>query len=472
MKKTQQKNAPKETTPVAPSIDDFFTQFLDKRQKNYTKKLDKINELGKKKLDELTPEQQDLVQNKHLTLERIKYFDDIKELYSQAHSKKEQPVDQASPQDNLESLIGHALNLYFTGNVLQHLTNTSQKAIESTLSHQHQTKVGDIYGKVFHLSHTHESLESAKNHLADALNELEFINALNNTVTSKILEKHQHAKIHEVLEQVPEVKEVQPILVETHLVKVTPKGFMCRSDDEEEDEVAPKPKHHQKQKAPQQHHNEHKVHHQHHNEHKNEIKIVALPEDKDDGNEDWIRVGDGNRGVRRGGRGQRGGRGGYRHHEGDNQNEEGVQKRHYRNQNGEHIHHEGNDQKEGEQQGPHDNQHRRGRGGYRGRPRNEEHRDGERGDNEAHTGEGQQRAPQEQFARTHKYNNNEPREGEERGQRRGGRGYRGGRPQGEGNTQANGEGYKPRGENRGRGEGNRGRNQPRNQDSAPQGANQ
>jgi hypothetical protein len=80
MKKTQQKNAHKETTPVAPSIDDFFTQFLDKRQKNYTKKLDKINELGKKKLGELTPEQQELVQNKHLTLERIKYFDDIKEL--------------------------------------------------------------------------------------------------------------------------------------------------------------------------------------------------------------------------------------------------------------------------------------------------------------------------------------------------------------------------------------------------------
>lgn len=89
MSKQQQSKKPTSTKQVTEEpkvkstfiVEDFFTQFLDKRQKNFVKKLDRIEELRKKPENELTTEQKELIANAHLTQERVKYFDDIKELY-------------------------------------------------------------------------------------------------------------------------------------------------------------------------------------------------------------------------------------------------------------------------------------------------------------------------------------------------------------------------------------------------------
>ena len=460
MKKNQQKQAQKESTPALPAIDDFFTKLLDKRQKHYVEKLAKIADLEKKKITELTPEQQDLVHNKHLTHERIKYFDDIKDLYYQAHTKKEVPTQVATTSgSNTGVVAANVLNLYFTGNVLQHLTNTSQKAVEATLSQAQQSQVSQVWGKVFNHAHTHETLEESKTTLTNALNDNELVSALQNTVNSRILEKHQHA--HPEKHQTNVQTEIHLVKghthsaynhTQTHVHAPAPvqapaqKGLF--HDSEEEDEHDDHPTHKHKNS-----HHVHKETEQTQTEAQSEFKIIALPEDNNEGNENWIKVGNGER-QHRGRGGPRGGRGrGPRREEGDEHRGDGEHKRHFRHKKegeGEAVEGEKAEEQEGENRGE-----RRGRGfrGPRsGRPQNRE--EGEKTEGvEAKDGE----RPHRGRGRGRGYRGN----GEGRGEPRGD-------PRGEQRGEHRGE-Y--RGERRPRGEGYRGKN-PRTQEQAPQGENQ
>jgi hypothetical protein len=427
----------KETTPALPAIDDFFTKLLDKRQKHYVEKLAKISELEKKKLDELTPEQQDLVQNKHLTHERIKYFDDIKDLYSQAHAKKENPTQATTTSGvNAGIVSANVLNLFFTGSVLQHLTNTSQKAVESTLSQSQQTQVSQVWGKVFNHAHTHETLEEAKVVLTNTLNDNDLVIALQNTVSSRILEKHQHNNQEKTQTNVQnEIHLVKGHANTTHTHTHAPvqppaqKGLFHDSEEEEEHDDHHNHKHKNSHHVP-------KETHQIQTQNKSEFKIIALPEDNNEGDENWIKVNNNDRAHR--GRGHRGGnRRLPRQHEGEDNRVEGEHKRHYRTKNEGET--ENCDGEKAENQEVENRGERRGRGFRgrgRGRPLNREE------------GEKQEGA--------------EGQEGERGFRGRGRRDYRGrGEERGEGRAEG-------RGERRPRGEGYRGRN-PRTQEQAPRG---
>lgn len=460
MKTAQKKQAPKETAPSTPAINDFFTQFLEKRQKHFVKKLEKISELEKKKPNELTPEQNELVQNRHLTLDKIKYFDDIKDLYTQANSKKEVPVAKAPEPDNSKgssNTASHMLNLFFTGHVLQHLTNTSQQAIESSLSKDQQIVVSALHAKVFSHSHTHSSLEEAKAQLGEALNDASLMTALNITVSSRILEKHDHHEAPVCQQQPPKVQ---------MCVKPPPQApvqslFHHSSEDEEEE---PQPAPVQKNVKPQK---------PAFNPSNNEqgIKISALPEDNNEGEDRWLTAGNsGHRGRGGRGRGQRG-----RRNRGEDQNEDERPRHHRRREDNEADNadneKEGQEQKEGDQEIERRDHrgfrgHRRG-GRGRGRNPNQEQGRAEEG------AEKNQEAPVTESFVKHKYWNNrgegqeDQREGQERGGRgRGGRGYR---PRGEGNYNCGVDRVQGRGENRGQGNDNR---RYRNNNQAPQESNQ
>lgn len=230
--KTQAQEAKKEKTTIV--VDDFFTQFLDKRQKNFNKKLEKIEELKKKNPAELTTEQKDMVTNVHLTLEKIKYFDDIKELYSQAFLKKEQN------EKALDNQISDLLDLFFTGCIMQHLPSSSLESIEKTLPKEHQKKVGELHHHAFKPSHTHDSLKEAKNVVKSALDDLTFVESLRNTVNSQILSNHN--LINNVVEVVEIAQVEAPVQCEVHLVKkekksVQPKKQAIFVDDDEDEEI-------------------------------------------------------------------------------------------------------------------------------------------------------------------------------------------------------------------------------------------
>lgn len=76
--------APKKEEPTA--FEDFFTQFIDKRKKYWINKLDEIAKL--EGAADLKPDQIEKVKNKDQTLEKLRYFDDIKKMYFEAAAKK------------------------------------------------------------------------------------------------------------------------------------------------------------------------------------------------------------------------------------------------------------------------------------------------------------------------------------------------------------------------------------------------
>ena len=461
---------PKKSTPeqptTKPAIDDFFTQFLEKRQKNFVKKLAKISELEKKNPAELTPEQQDLVQNKHLTHERIKYFDDIKELYSAAYQKKDSPVATPDPvaQKTAFNPTGHVLNLYFTGHVLQHLPDSSRKAIEVSLSHDHQAKVAETYNRVFTPAHTHDTLDEAKAVLEQALLDAELLNALEQTVGSRALEKHP-AQVHvQLVKSQPhehhqaqhhghghaEHKKAEHGHGHGHgheaHVKAEPKKALFHESSEDEPEEAK-----QQPRKPQ---SQNKGGQKEAQQAESEWRPTSLPEDDDKGDEQWIKVG----GPSQRGRGFRG-----RRHHPDNRDfqGEGEPRRHHRRRD-----QDGNPQDTGNANNEVDNAdnektdpaeegkdapRRRGygnRGSNRGGPRHDyqEKREEEGGEEKSFRYPDRQQAPQENFVKS---NNNR---GGDQGTRGGDQGNRGGDQGNRGGDQ----GFRaPRGERRP--EGGRGR---------------
>lgn len=184
MSKQQQSKKPTSTKQVTEEpkvkstfiVEDFFTQFLDKRQKNFVKKLDRIEELRKKPENELTTEQKELIANAHLTQERVKYFDDIKELYFQAYQKKEQQLNE------LPCKASDLMDLFFAGNMMKHLPSSTLEVFEHALPKEHQRKIEHVHINVFKQSHTHNTLKEAKKLVSSALEDIQLLENLRKTV--------------------------------------------------------------------------------------------------------------------------------------------------------------------------------------------------------------------------------------------------------------------------------------------------
>merc|ERR1711976_252649 len=90
-----------------PEVEDFFTVFLAKKNRNLKKKLDKIAELEVrvKNKEELKREQLDMIQRKSETQDQIDENDKIKACYLEAYSKKDEnepakPEQEVQPEVN------------------------------------------------------------------------------------------------------------------------------------------------------------------------------------------------------------------------------------------------------------------------------------------------------------------------------------------------------------------------------------
>ena len=87
------KNDKKQAVPEI-QLDDFFTKFLYKKKRNLAKKMTKIEELEKKKGEELTTEQKETLGSKKETIEKIAYFDVIFDMYKEAYLQKDDKDDE------------------------------------------------------------------------------------------------------------------------------------------------------------------------------------------------------------------------------------------------------------------------------------------------------------------------------------------------------------------------------------------
>ena len=125
--KPKESKEPKEPTFAA--FEDFFTKFLEKRKGYFVTKLDQIEKLEKLDQSKLQPDQVQKINNKTDTLDKIKYFDDIKSLYFESSAKKKE-TSVAEPQEHKsshsrDSTIADIVNLLSIGQAIHNFENNS-----------------------------------------------------------------------------------------------------------------------------------------------------------------------------------------------------------------------------------------------------------------------------------------------------------------------------------------------------------
>lgn len=219
MQKTKKQTKPQKPVETYPAVDDFFTQFLDKKKRNYTKKLDKIETLQKKKIEELTPEQKDLVNNRQKVVDKAEYYEDIKKLYFKANSKRD---GAKTCKDDMSNCIHSTVSLYYLGNCAKESGETAMRVL-GNYGVDFQEKIHRYHNRVFNADcHNTEELKKAE----EGLNEY-----LKDSETAKIA--------GDILKdgKLCQTQEVQPPVHKESISK--PQLFAMSSEDEEEEETQP-----------------------------------------------------------------------------------------------------------------------------------------------------------------------------------------------------------------------------------------
>lgn len=132
-------------TPL-PNIEDFFTQFLQKKKKPLYTKIDEIAELEARDRESLKPDQKEKINKKGEILEKIKSFDDIRLLYLEAHAKKGAVAsEQNSKSDEVrDAVVTKVVNLFGVGHALQHFDKNAQ-LLGQTFSSDQMVAIQEAY---------------------------------------------------------------------------------------------------------------------------------------------------------------------------------------------------------------------------------------------------------------------------------------------------------------------------------------
>lgn len=227
-KKNQPKNEQKPKEQTFPTFEDHFTQFLEKRKKYFTQKLEEIEKLEKSDQSTLKPDQKQKINNKPETLEKIKYFDDIKQLYFEASSKKGITAPQSAQKspDVRDSLICDFVSLFSVGQAIHNFEKNSQ-GFEHHFNSEQMTTVQDVYNSLTKqpiIQHLESTKEKLKNYCEN--------DQLRQSVKS-FLDSHKNNE-----EKKPQIEEAKP----KEQPVQTKQPLFVDSDDEHEEEEKPKEK--------------------------------------------------------------------------------------------------------------------------------------------------------------------------------------------------------------------------------------
>jgi len=198
MSKNQSKR--QEPTPAKEEnavFDDFFTQFIEKRKKYFVQKLEEIAQLEKS--SELKPDQREKVNNKPHTLEKVKYFDDIKALYFEAAAKKGKTTLSSNTivAETNENSVSEIVDVLAVGQLL-----SSSKKVGSSLNSETTHIINEVYGII-----TGENLAklnaTAKSKLAELLHDKKTVESLSQFLKNELpketpkMNEHKKTLFHE-----------------------------------------------------------------------------------------------------------------------------------------------------------------------------------------------------------------------------------------------------------------------------------
>ena len=163
----KQEQKPKES--VFPTFEDFFTKFLEKRKGYFVTKLEQIEKLEKLDQSKLQPEQVQKINNKADTLEKMKYFDDIKSLYFESAAKRTENAvaepAEAKPSLSREGTIADIVNLLSVGQAIHNFEHNST-SFEHFFDSEQMITVQEAFSSVSSLK-TPADIENSKAMLAN-----------------------------------------------------------------------------------------------------------------------------------------------------------------------------------------------------------------------------------------------------------------------------------------------------------------
>ena len=330
-KKIKQAQKAPSQTPIETDFEDFFTQYLEKKKRNYYKKLDKVALLMQKDANTLTIEQKSMIENQQKMNDEINYYEEIKQHYFKALKKKDpeilkkkeetKPESPAQPGGDLTEFAQKTLALYYSNQTnLEGLDEDAQKSL------------GTYRDEVFAAqSYDEQNRQKTETSLLNFLKDVTVSNKLMEYANSnQMVTKPEETEeaVEEKVEETPEkpieqepVEEAKPVEdqpekenkeapqeLEPEPLQTTKKKsinkptlFVMSSDEEdneEEDEDAVR-KESITSNAKQIEKPEEQAKEPENKEEEAQMKIKPLPEDSDEEFGDFTRTGSNNRGKRR-----------------------------------------------------------------------------------------------------------------------------------------------------------------------------
>ena len=161
-KKSQPKPAKKQSPRTYQPHEDFFTKFIDKRQKHLIQKLEEISVLEKTSESILKPDQKEKINSKNTTLERVKYFEGIKELYFEAYAKKSvsNADNKSTSTSEIDEVISSIADFLKVGQAIKNFEENS-KYFEHAFNSDQMVSILDVHNSITK-QESIESLEESK----------------------------------------------------------------------------------------------------------------------------------------------------------------------------------------------------------------------------------------------------------------------------------------------------------------------
>jgi hypothetical protein len=330
--KTKQTTKNPVDQPIESDFEDFFTQYLQKKKRNYVKKLAKVDVLQQKDFESLTTEQKDMVTNKHKLQDEIDYYDTIQQHYFKALMKKnpevlEKKVESTEEKsknecNSYEDCCQKTLGLYYLGNFVKNSGEAAMQVFaKRDVGIDFQTNLHRLHSQTFRMDSLRaEDMQKAQNGLLEYLKDEELCKGVVDIVKDGFVNKQ---------ESVEEKGEQEEDLVNQRASKKEsigrPQLFVMTSEEEDNTKEEPVKVEKKKQNVEVQEIKEEKeepvvvkAKNDNQTQQKEKIvvpKIVPLPEDSDDEFTAFNKPSNNKRGRNNRGRGR--GRGNYQRKEGD-----------------------------------------------------------------------------------------------------------------------------------------------------------
>lgn len=229
MDKNQTPQQQPATTQEQPSFEDFFTIYIDKKKRNFTKKLNKVSLLQEKDFNSLTKEQQAMITNRQKLVDEVNYYESIKDHYKKAISKKKPELlkKQVEPKPEKKDGCDYAdccnktVGLFYLGNFVRNSGEAAMRIFaKEDMGIEFQERLLSYHKQVFQAeSYRFDDLTKAEGSLLNYLKDGSVVDGVKGILERKLMEEKEEENQPEEVQKEESVEEVVEVVKEDPVVE-------------------------------------------------------------------------------------------------------------------------------------------------------------------------------------------------------------------------------------------------------------